>query len=507
MKKITGFLKIAACAAAGIMAMTGCTNYSKMLEEEPQEYVSLAAENTAEAIVADSFSDEYKLIEEAVNDGSFLLEFEVEGIKFSAEGYANEKDQIVSQLYTLTGSKGTSAKVYAFMENNIIKFGTIGNSGTHIYSLDIKNLENKLASSIFHPDSGSYYAISESDYEMLLEYAAQIDAAIKGENKNDDDDKYSDFEDIINDCLEKYPPVTSEKVDTTINGETVSANIVQYDIPKEGLREIAALLVDEMLKQQSVIATQSSYSNEDVKAEMLSELDKLDDYSLQLVYYINSKTNQLMESDARLSWAEKPEPESNSEDGYDYVMSYNTNAKYDVSASIIYGADPASAEKQSVRIDFNIDYYDDDSFLTDTSGSLIADITKSETKTEVHITLSADGETMDLATITAEKNGDDYSVTVNIPEADITAGMTGTLKQDKDSFTMTIDRLFLNYSSTEMAYLPKAVLTVKKGGEMLDLDAEKDFFDITEDELDALVENVEADFEAVFEEITESSDL
>lgn len=518
MKNFVSIMKTALCSAAGIFLMTGCTtNYSKMLEEQPQDYVALAVDNTAEAIVKDSFSEEYKFLEEALKNGTFHLEFEVEGITFSGDCYVNEKDETSSMTYTLTGDKGTAAQIYAFADKNSMKLGTIGNSGSHIYSFDMNTLEEKLKNSIFHPDSDSYYALSEDEYKMFLEYAAEINSAIKGEGKDkkdkkDSSDEKSPYEEIIGAYIEAHPPVTTEKAETTINGETVEANIVQYDIPKEDLRTLAEQLFDKALEQEDLIE-QSGYSAEELeeaKAEIMESLDELEDYSIQIVYYVNSKTNQLMEFDIGLKWAEPQNPETDidPDDPYSYLMGayLNRNGAYDVSVSVVYGADPAASEKQKVQVDFSVDYYDN-TYLEDGSGSIIADIAKSENKTEIIVTMTSDGETAELVTITAEKDGENYSVTAEIPELEITAGMTGTIVKDKDSFTMTIDKLFANSGSTEVAYMPKAVISVKKGGELLNLDAEKEFLDITEDELDDLINNIAADFEAVFEEPAEDTAL
>ena len=511
MKKIVSFTKAALCSAAGIFIMTGCTNFSKMLEEEPQEYVSLAAENTAEAMVADSFSEEYRLFDQALKNGSVYVEFEAEGIKFSGECYVNEKDEMSSQMYTITGSKGTSAQLYAFADKNTMKLGTIGNSGTHIYSFDMNTLEEKLKTSIFNPDSGSEYAMDESDYEMFLEYAAELNSAITGtKDKNSRDDISSKYDEMIKTFLEENVSETSEKVEVTINGETVSANIVKYDFSKAALRDMTEKFISEVMEDEAILeqAGDSKEDMEKAKSEILSGLDELDDFNIQLVYYVNSASNQLMEIDANIKWAEKPVTESYADDDYGYYgASWNDNAAYDISVSVVYGADPANSEKQKIQIDYSVDYYEND-YLDDSSGSILAEITKSETKTETVITMTSDGETMELLTLTAEKNGDNYTVSADIPELGATAGMTGTIVTEKDSFTMTIDRLFLNYGgSTEMSYLPKAVISVKKGGELLNLDAEKEFLDITEEEFDVLLENISDDFEAAITEFAEDSVL
>ncbi|MCH5192884.1 MAG: hypothetical protein J1F11_02910 [Oscillospiraceae bacterium] len=496
-------LSAVTCAAVAV-TMSGCKNdsYDEMIQEEPENYIAMAADNAAQSVAEESFSEEAKVIKEAVEEGSFTIEFEVEGIKFSADCYVNEKDQIASLLYTFTGSKGTAASIYGYSDNKLLKFGTQGKSGSHIYDVDLNTLAEKLASSIFAPGSDTYYEMSDSEYEVLLQYVGEINSAITGKT-----DPGSNYDDIVKAFLDEHPPVTEEKTETSVGGETVEANIFRYNFHKDELRSLIEKLVDEALKQQATtIATTEGYTTEDIKEDMLSELDDLEDYSAELVYYINSNTNVLMQADMKLSYAEKqPEEKSDDEDDY-YSYNYDYNAAYDMTISAVLGADPANAAKQSFVLEMNTDYYNND-YFDDSTIVLAADVTKSENKTEVVITGKEDNDEAVVITAVCEKNGDNYVLTFDVPEEDLNLKLEGTLVTDDKSFKLTIDRIAAVNGSTEVAYLPKVVITAKKGGEALLLDAEKEFLDITEDELDQLIEDVEADLEAVFMEFADDSAL
>lgn len=485
MKKFAAVLKAAVCSAAGILIMTGCTSYVRIIDDEPHTYVAIASENTAASMVKDSFSEEYKLFSDALKDGTFSLEFEAEGIKFNGECYVNEKEDISSQLYTLTGSKGTTAQIYAFADKNSMKIGTKGKSGTHIYNFDMATLEKKLASSIFSPDSDSDYALSQQDYDMFLQYAAEINSAVKGETS--ESSAYSEYIDIINKYLKENPPVVTKNSKATINGEDVKANVIKYNISKKDLKSLIGQLVDVALEQNTIPYTEYGYTKEEYKADFMEELNELDNYSIQLVYYVNSKTNVLMQSDIAVNISED-----------------DTKCRIDLKA--VYGVDPAKAKKQSFTLKIKMDY-PEDSYYDDEEVKITANVTRSKNKTEIAVKLTEDGETEELTTIVCEKDGKNYSVTAKIPDLEATAGMTGTVVKDKNSFKMTIDKLFLTSGSTELSYYPKAVISVKKGGEALNLDAKKDFLDITEKEMDTLLENIEADFSAVFDEFAEDSTM
>lgn len=488
MSGFKNILKAAACSAAGIFIMTGCTNYSKMMQEEPVKYLSAASENAVAAIMDDD-TDAYSLFEEAAKNGSFTLEFEAEGIKFRGEGYSNEKDGMTSQMYTLTGSKGTSAQAYVYADNDSARFGTIGNSGTHIYSVDLDTVAEKLASSVFAPESGSSYALTQEEYDMIFEYLGEFDAAVKGEAS---DGKNAAYREIITSYVENHPPVVEEKTETTVAGETVTANIITYDISKEDIRSVALQIFDaaaangefdEMIESNKYWYG-DDYSIDDYKEEFTKQLDDYSNYGINAVYKVNSKTNTLMQFDITANMAD------------DYMSMV-------IKSGAVLGADPENSASSSVYFEVNTDYSDDEN----DNIRIDADITKGENSSDMTIKMNTNGETAELAKINCTKNGDNYTLTADIPEAEITAKAEGTVSLDSKEFRMTVDRVSLVKGSAEVSYLPAVVITVKKGGEILALDAEKEFLDLTEEEIDALGENIENDFMAVLDEFAEGSVL
>lgn len=497
-RKMRAVLAAGVCAATAV-TLSGCgKSYEKMIEEEPEEYISMAAENTTKSVVKGNFSDEYLLFKDAAKEGTFTLEFEVEGVKFYGDCYINEKDQLSSQLYTLMGPKGTSASLYVYGDKNLAKFGTEGKSGSHIYDIVYDTLADKLKSSIFAPGSGSQYELSESDYETFLQYA---NAIAEGTHSG-----ASPYEDTVKAFFEEHPPVTEEKSEVSINGETVEANVFRYDIPKDQLYELAEKLAGEYLEREKNSIAATGATPEETKEELMSKLDDLEDYSLGLVYYVNSASNELMQIDMALHAAEK-QPEKSYESDNDYLdayydILYDRKGEYDLTVSAVFGADPANAEKQSLVIEIKTDYYKDSDYYSDSIVTISADTTYSENKTETVIEFAEDGKTQETINIVSEKNGENYTVTLDIPEENITAKMEGTIVTDSNSFKMTIDRVSLVEGSAEVSYLPKAVITVKKGGEVLALDSEKEFLDITEEELDSLIEIVDEDIEAVIAELS-----
>ncbi|MDE5576854.1 MAG: hypothetical protein K2J11_05670 [Oscillospiraceae bacterium] len=475
MKKILRGLKAAVCgvsAAAAMLLMSGCTNYSKMLSEKPADYISMAQENTMKAAMGSDFGTEHKLLQEACEDGSLKLGFEVEGLQFNGELYVNEKDGKAAQIYKLTGTEGTSAEVYIYAGKDGLKFGTDGNSGRHVYDVTFEGFAEKLAASIFAPGSGSDYAMEQSEYDMFIQYIEEISSAAAGNTESAD--KLSK---IAEDFIAAHPPVTEEKVDADIGGETVNANIVTYSFEKADIVSVAEQLIDLYLDEYADEQDFEYYTKDEMKEQAMSAFDEIDNCSIKAVYYVNSKSHMLMMSDIDMQA---------SADGENMHLY----------ANVLYGADPENSGKQSFKAGVSADGEE---------YAIAADITMNDNGSETVFSLNDNGETKELATLASNRDGENYTITLDIPEAEVSCKAEGTVKTDKKSFEITLDRISAVKGAAEVSYLPKGVVTVEKGTPMPELDADKEFLDITAEEMDTLLENIESDFSAVMEETAPGS--
>ncbi len=475
MKKIGLSFKKAVCAAltaAAAVAASGCTNYSKMMTEQPMDYISMAEENTMEAM---NGSEEYNILKEAMKDGAFTVGFDLEGIGISADINVNEKDSKTAQTYSFTGSKGTAASVYLFADKDKVKVGTNGLSGSHVYDIILDTAQEKLASSIFAPDSDSEYSIEQEEFDAIIEYAKAFsdETADSGSNS---------YKEIIEGFREANPPTTEEKIDTDISGTTVKANVITYSFSKEQLTSMWQQIVD-IYAEDADPEQYGVETKEEIKEQMMSAFDKLQRLDVKAVYYINSDSHMLMKMEFSVNMSASNEYTEETEN-------------VDIHGSTTYGADPAASDTVNAVFgmtegDINYEFY--------------IDTVNSESGSATNIAMF-DGETrQDLAVLTYTKEGENYTLALDIPEASVTCKAEGTLKTDKNSFELTVDRLSAGTGSGEVAYSPKGVFKAKKGGEINELDAEKEFLDLTEEEMDALTENVENDFSAVFEEFAEGS--
>ena len=455
---------IAALCAVGIMSLSGCENYGKMLRDSPDEYIDMAMENTMESIGGNTFTEEKKLFEQALEDGSFSLGFDVEGITFNGVCEVSEKANAVSQMYTLSNAEGNSAQVYVYADEGGFKFGTVGESGSHIYDVTLESFAEKLAASIFAPGSGSAYEMSETDYNAVLEYVETLSAAVKNADSKGDDK----YQKVIDDFKNNLDPDIEEKTDIEIGGETVKANTVTYTVTTDKIKDLLNQLFDLLAEDGQLDPETTGYSSEEMRAQFDEAMASIEEIIIAAEYDINAKTHVLMQSDIFLN-----------------VTAGGETAA--VRFKSFFGADPASAEKQTHTLGINAD---------GENVEIVMDVIHTETSAKVIANMTSGGESMELFTMNSEKNGDNYNLSVNLM-GEITAGIEGTVSTSGNTFDMTIDKISAGYGSGEFSYSPKAKVNVKKGGEISVLDAEGEFLDITEEQLNSLIENISSDFESV----------
>lgn len=473
-------LKGAVCgtvAAAAAVAMSGCTNYTKMLNEQPAEYISMAQENTMNAIAGNSFGAENKLLGEACKDGSLKLDFEIEGVGFSGELYISEKDEKAAQIYKLTGTEGTSAELYFYTGKDGLKIGTNGNSGRHVYDVTFEGFAEKLASSIFAPDSGTEYALDQESYDALVQYIEGISSAVAG--TAGDSEQANRIMSVFEDFAAAHPPITEEKAESDIGGETVSANTVTYSYSKDDIVYMWEEFVDVYLDDYMDETAFEYYTRGELKEQMMSVFDGIDGCELKIVHYVNSKSHALMMSDIDL-----------------IVTVGDETACFFIDA--LYGAEPENSDKQSFKAGISGDGEE---------YCITADLTREENGSSVLVSLSEDGEVSELAALTSYRNGEDYKLTLDIPDEEISCSAEGTIKTDKKSFEITLDKVSATTGSAEVSYMPNGVVTVEKGTPMPELDADGELLNITEEDFSTLLENIESDFTAVIQETPYGSEM
>lgn len=471
--KIFGICKKTVCIAAAAAAMTalsGCTSYTRMMRNEPQEYISMAYENTADAMAGGCFAKEYEILKDACSDGTMNLSFDAEGINFNGSMCVNEKDKKAAVTCTQTNKSGKSFQMCASVDIKGMKIGTVGESGEHIYSLTFENLAEKFAKSIFAPESGTDYALSQWDYEMYIEYADEISAAVLSEESSEE----NKYKEIIETYANEHPPVIEEKTEADIGGELAAANTITYDIPKGDIISLTEQILDIDIGSVSEEAEDRRAELEELKEELLSEIDKMDDCSLKLVYCINSKTHMLMKADFIFKSAV-------------YNEGTGQNDETEVYLNVLFGADPENSDSSKMTAGIR----------GEEELCFTLDMTRSENGSSSVLLMNSGDEVKELASLSVNRDEENYTVEINAVEDVVALKIEGTVRCDKNSFRMTVDSISGNALDSEISYTPNCAADVSKGGEMPEFNAEKELLDLTEEEMDKWLDDMEADFSAV----------
>lgn len=476
-------LKNIGCAfisAVSILAFSGCSNYSEMMEEQPQEYISLASENTAKSMMKNSFKEEYAILEEALKEGTFNVSLDVEGITLGGEFYVNAKDYLCSQLYSI-GAGNKEIELYVASDKDGIKLGTLSESGNHIYEINFNAFAEDFAESVFAPDSGSEFALAQSDYDILVEaYSMIADMFNSADNSSE---SFAEFEAVINKFMEDNEPEVEEKVNVEIGDDEVKANIITYKFDKDDVCSLLNNYMDVVIDTFASIMNDGDYSSADLKDESMAEinqvLESVEKMDMELVYYVNGKTNSLMQVDINVDASVEGEAA-------------------EIELVAILGAEPEKAEEQS--LDVNIKAGGQTVGLTFAAES-------SENSTKITVDFSSDAVKMELITITCERNNEDYTIEFDIPMANASGKVEGTIKTENDACEFTVDEFYFTDGSEEYSYSPNFKIRFAKGGEYNDLDAEKNLLKLTEEDVEQLASDLVADFMAFAGNINSSNVL
>ena len=156
-----------------------------------------------------------------------------------------------------------------------------------------------------------------------------------------------------------------------------------------------------------------------------------------------------------------------------------------------YGVDPAASN--TVKMDMDVEAGGEKIELG------ILSERKSENETEVTIDASMQGMSMKVLVLNFKKDGENYTISANVPVVEATATIGGTLKTTSDSVEATVDTV--SYAMTSEGidgnvedFNIKGY--IKQGGTFDDREA-KNLFKLTEDELMTIVEAISTDFGAL----------
>lgn len=451
--RMTKPIAVLSAAAVGL-SLTGCTNYKDLLENDQAKYISLAAENTVKAIVGKGKTEIAEKMASAMESGAAYITVDTEEMDYSA--YFSGSDKSAYQLVGLSMSSDSGTLDFKLSaDKNRFSAAVTGPTVNYAYGADYADFAEKLDSSIFAVNSGSNYALDEDTVKSIKEAVNSVKDKINGVvNESSDNSGYSDYADRIS--------VTSTTSEMTVAEENVKADVITYSIDSTVFDDI---LVD-FYKE-----SYSDYYSEEEWAIFEQELRDGFDASMSMSFNINSKTHLLM---------------SVTFDG-SFLMD---DEKASLDGGLVFGAKPDKSDKISLYLNI----------AGDSTVVLSADFFKAVTDGDTtswnaNYSLTENGETASSSSVLSYNKADGSLIlTMTGPDGEnITANAAVSITSDTAAITLN------SIMADGENVMDGTVIGVKFTTEPIPaVSAEKNFTDITEDEMTAMGEAIGNDFMKVF---------
>lgn len=452
--RMTKPIAVLSAAAVGL-SLTGCTNYKDLLENDQAKYISLAAEDTVKAIVGKGKLGIAEHMASAFESGAAYITVDTEEMDYSA--YFSGSDKSDHQLVGLSMSSDSGTlDLKLSADKNRLSASVTGPTANYAYGVDYADFAEKLESSIFAVNSGSKYALDEDTVNSIKEALNSVKDKINGTvNKSSDGGKYSDYANRIS--------VSSSTSEMTVAEESVKADIITYSIDSTVFDDI---LVD-FYKE-----SYSDYYSEEEWAIFEQELRDSFDANMSMSFNINSKTHMLM---------------SVTFDGS--FISDDTSTSLD--GGLIFGAKPDKSDKISFFLNFN----DGDSPAVLTADLFMGVTDGDTTSWNANYSLTENGETATSSSVLSYNKADGSLIfTMTAPDGEaVTANAAIALTSD--SAYITLNSIMADGENVMDGTVIGVKFTTKS---IPAVSADKNFTDITEDEMTAMGEAIGNDFMTVF---------
>lgn len=449
--KIKKPIALVSAAALGF-SLTGCTNYKELLENDQGKYISLAATDTVKALVKADDLGIAAQIASALESGAAYITVDTEDMDYSA--YFSGSEKTAHQLIGLSMSsdKGTM-DLRLSSDKQRLSAAITGPTSDYAYGVDYKTFAEKLDSSIFAVNSGTAFALDEDTVKEIKDAVnaakEQINGAVTDSADNTD---YSGYIDRIG--------ITTATSEITVAEEAVKADIITYSIDSALFDDI---MVDHYKKSYSV------YYSEEEWEVFEKQLRDSFDANMSCSFNINSKTHLLMS----VTFNGK-------------ILADGDSA--DIDGGLVFGVKPDKSDKISLYLNMTANGeasgYNADFFKGVKNGDTTA--------WNADYTISGNGETRTASSVLSFNKADGALVfTATDPEGkSVTANAAVT--RTSDSAAITLNSII---GSDGENIMDGTVIGVKfTKAPIPAINADKDFMDITEEELKAMGETLDNDF-------------
>lgn len=439
-------------AAALAVSLSGCNNYSKLIKESPDEYISLAAENTVRSVAASRSAGVWDAFSNAVKAGAVKADVNYQDMNTSVAIMNDENKSAGLDVAFKVENSALKLRMYSDKDN--AEFLISGYADDHLYKIDLANFENDLKNSVFGTDHDSTYSLDADTVKELTDAVSEFRDAFA------DADGSSEFQKAWTDLVKSLEYTSSSAKVTLSDGTEFKANIIKCSAAGDQLKGF----IDKI----SGIAGEDSYMSYYFDS-MNEALDSISD--IDFTFTVNSKSHELVSVDSVFPMTLEGE-------------------KYNMSIALDLGSEPAKSAKYSLNVTAS-----PESDPTDTAtADVVLEMNGTDGNISDKLTFSAKDASLDESgEITFDYNKADGAYTLNYSDSNGSAvKLGGVMTVNGKNAEITVDSASLKSQYDDAAQEAEG-LSVKIAfteDKPQSLGAEKNFLTVTEDELDELMNDV-----------------
>ena len=292
----------AVAVGAGVPAILSMKKGAEQqyLKENPTKYLANSVTKYFDEQEKDNGA--YNFAKGIYKAGGLKFTYNAQGTEVSAvAGYDSDKKQAYidasGKMSVMGTEQNASIKSYVDSDSFNIDYDAMGSKGS--YFIDLKNLKNDFEGSVFADKNSALY--SEQFEQMINNFEKSYDISQK------DQEMKKDFDETISKICKSietngHVEINNQKVN--IQQKDYSADIVTYDFKAADisklLDECKNYLVDYMTKyKDDIFQTYEYFSVEDMQKEIDSSIDSAknsmsQDIEMKVEFFISSDTQQML---------------------------------------------------------------------------------------------------------------------------------------------------------------------------------------------------------------------
>ena len=444
-------------SAASIVAMIAIILGFVFLRGTPMQKVSNALDNTLEALF--SRNDGTELLSGIYSDHNITIDLTADDIasiantvddsfssslNASASGTISANKNNEASMDVDLNVQGFSANMQLYLSSDEVIFSSPALLGNN-YGISLDNLDSRLDSSIFAPDSGSDYALSTYDYDQFISIAHSL--AASGKESISPEEFRKSLISAIEKDKKANPEFDVSRRKVKLDGEKVKCSVYSTVITGKTMAAILRVTANVCEDTMPWLSASNNVLSNDPLSNIRYIANEIESDPSKVNLEFSVYKGNLVRIDASVAGS-------------------------DQSFCLDFGKDPAASDRITLTVGTSVLTY---ARTKDSGSSYEAVITASSTATNYVETLFS---------VSLDKKSGNFNIDVN----DGRSSLSGTLRADSKSLYLEPTSIYsygdwFNISGLSAEVSNKDSVKKPSGGYI-------DLLDMTEADMDALVQRL-----------------